>query len=573
MARPAGRLAAGDRTKPLILVAEDDPGARERIAVELNRRFGPDYEIVVLASGHLAVQTLEETHRRNREVAVALSGVALPDLPGTEVLAQVHRWHPTARRGLLIDWGDWAKPEIAQAVLRAMGLGVIDYYVLRPWRSPDELFIRTVAEFVHEWSRTHAEGGGPITLIGDRWSARASEVRSILTRNGVPHVFRYADEPAAESQLAALGADCKRPVLVGLDGVALQRPSDLQVAEACGLPTTLQTSEVDLLIVGAGPAGLAAAVYAGSEGLSTLVIERETIGGQAGSSSLIRNYLGFARGVSGAELTMRAYQQAWVFGVRFLMMHEVVELRAEAARLVAVLSDDQEVRARAVVIATGVSYRRLEAPGLPEREGAGVFYGASIAEAQALRGEPVVVVGGGNSAGQAAMHLAKYASTVTMLIRGETLASSMSRYLIDEINAASNIDVLYGAEIAAAEGTGRLEQLTIRDRASQRTRDLPVTGLFVLVGARPHTDWLPAAVARDPWGYVITGSGLLDAELAPAWPLERSPEPFETRLPGVFAVGDVRQRAVKRVASAVGEGSVVVSQVHTHLARETEADE
>jgi len=566
------RVPTPDHVNPIILVADQDPGARERIAAELLRRFGPDYEIVVLANGQAALETLEHAQADGREVAVALCGVALPDASGTEVLAQVQRWHPTARRGLLIDWGDWAQPDIAREVLRAMSKGCIDYYVLRPWRSPDELFIRTVAEFVHEWSRTDTEGGSPITLIGDRGSPRTSQVRSILTRNGVPHVFRYADDPAAGPLLAAIGPECARPVLVGLDGVARERPTDLQVAEACGLPTRLETAEVDLVIVGAGPAGLAAAVYAGSEGLSTLVIERETIGGQAGSSSLIRNYLGFARGVSGAELTMRAYQQAWVFGVRFLMMREVIELRPEAARLVVALSNDQEVRARAVIIATGVSYRRLDAPGLDAHEGAGVFYGASIAEAQALRGESVVVVGGGNSAGQAAMHLARYARKVTMLIRGQTLASSMSRYLIDEIDAAANIEVVFGTEIAAAEGSGRLEALTLRDRATQRTYTVPAAGLFVLVGAHPHTDWLPETVARDPWGYVVTGAELEAETQEPAWPLARAPQPFETRLPGVFAVGDVRQRAVKRVASAVGEGSVVVTQVHAHLAREPATD-
>jgi thioredoxin reductase (NADPH) len=356
-------------------------------------------------------------------------------------------------------------------------------------------------------------------------------------------------------------------VIVGLDGRALADPTNEQVAEACGLPTRLAHREFDVVIVGAGPAGLASAVYAGSEGLRTLVVERETIGGQAGSSSLIRNYLGFARGVSGAELTMRAYQQAWVFGVEFLMMGEVASLRPTGDAIAVALAGGDEVTTRAVVVATGVTYRRLAIPALEELAGAGVFYGASVAEAQALAGESIFVVGGGNSAGQAAMHLSRHAGRVTLVVRGESLERTMSRYLIDEIAATACIDVSLATEVVGGGGAGRLEHLELADRRTGRSRSVPASALFVLVGAHPHTDWVPASMARDRWGFVLTGDDLSDGAAVPRWPLARPPQALESSVPGVFAAGDVRSRSVKRVASAVGDGAVVIAQVHQHLAR------
>jgi thioredoxin reductase (NADPH) len=449
-----------------------------------------------------------------------------------------------------------------------MALGCSDYYVLKPWRSPDELFNRTVAELVHEWSRGHLSGGGPVTVIGERRSPRSSEVRSLLTRNGIPHTFHLAEAGEGRRIAEAVAPGGGLPVIVGLDGRALVDPTNQQVAEACGLPTRITRSDFDLVIVGAGPAGLAAAVYAGSEGLRTLVIERETIGGQAGSSSLIRNYLGFARGVSGAELTMRAYQQAWVFGVEFLLMRAVTSLRPAEGGVALSLSGGDEVAARAIVVATGVAYRRLGIPSLEALSGAGVFYGASVAEARALAGESVFVVGGGNSAGQAAMHLSRYAARVVVVVRGESLAQSMSRYLIDAIEAAPNIDTWFDTEVIGGDGEGRLERLVLADRRTRMTRTVEAAALFVLVGARPHTSWLPDAVARDRWGFVFTGADLLDGEVGSRWPLDRPPAALESSLPGVFAAGDIRHRSVKRVASAVGGGAVVVDQVHQLLDRE-----
>jgi thioredoxin reductase (NADPH) len=367
--------------QPVILAVDDEPEALTRIADELTRRFGADYSIVCVASGEDALAALDEMRAAQTEVAVVLADQWLPEASGTDLLAHVGNVHPEAKRGLLIRWGDWAHRSTADAVLRAMALGHIDYYVLKPWRSPDELFHRTVAELVHEWSRGRPSGGGPITVVGRRHSSRTSEVRSLLVRNGIPHAFHLADSEEGRAVVESRAPGAALPLIVGLDGRTVDDPTNEQVAEACGLPTRLARKDFDLVVVGAGPAGLAAAVYAGSEGLRTLVVERETIGGQAGSSSLIRNYLGFARGVSGAELTMRAYQQAWVFGVDFLMMRDVTSLRADGDGFRVSLSGGDEVAARVVLVATGVAYRRLGIPDLEALGGTGVFYGASVAEA------------------------------------------------------------------------------------------------------------------------------------------------------------------------------------------------
>jgi thioredoxin reductase (NADPH) len=554
--------------RPVILAVDDDPEALSRIADALTRRFGADYRIVCAGSGEDALAALDDLQAERAEVAVVLADQWLPGTTGTDLLTHVGNVHPEAKRGLLIRWGDWAHRSTADAVLRAMALGRTDCYVLKPWHPPDELFHRTVAELVHEWSRGRPSGGGPITVVGERHSPRTSEVRGLLTRNGIPHAFHLADTGEGRAITESLPPGAGLPVIVGLDGHAVANPTNEQVAEACGLPTQLARSDFDLVIVGAGPAGLATAVYAGSEGLRTLVVERETIGGQAGSSSLIRNYLGFARGVSGAELTMRAYQQAWLFGVDFLMMREVALLRAVGGGFRVSLSGDDEVTARAVVVATGVAYRRLGIPELEALSGAGVFYGASVAEAPALAGERVYVVGGGNSAGQAARYLSRHARQVTVLVRGDSLAQSMSRYLIDEIEAAPNIDVSFGTEVVGGGGEGRLEQLVLADRGTGARRTVEAAALFVLVGAQPHTGWLPDSVARDRWGFVLTGADLAGGEADPRWPLTRPPSTLESSLPGCFAVGDVRHGSVKRVASAVGDGAVVVAQVHEHLNRE-----
>jgi thioredoxin reductase (NADPH) len=548
--------------RPVLLAADDDPAALERIERELTRRYASDYEIVCEPSAPRARARLERLRAAGADVALVLADQWMPDTTGSELLAKVRRLHPLAKRGLLIEWGAWGDRPTADAVLKAMGLGDIDYYVLKPWWSPDEQFHRTVAEFLYEWARANPAAAREVELVGEAWSARSHELRSLLTRNGVPHAFHASDSEEGRRRLEQAGRSAADgPVALMLGGQVLTNPTNAELAAAFGVSTELgERRDFDVVVVGAGPAGLGAAVYAASEGLATLVVEREAIGGQAGSSSLIRNYLGFSRGVSGSELAQRAYQQAWVFGSEFTLMRDATALRPDGDRIAVSLTGGDEVSARTVVLAMGVSYRRLDVPGLDALTGAGVFYGASTAEAQALAGGRAYVVGGGNSAGQAAMHLSRYAERVTILIRRDTLADTMSRYLIDAIDGAANIDVRSGAEVAGADGDGRLERIAIRDAGSGEHEQLPADGLFVMIGARPHSDWLPDAVERDPRGFLLTG-----ADVSERWPLERSPLMLETSMPGVFAAGDIRHRSVKRVAAAVGQGAAAIQQVHEYL--------
>jgi thioredoxin reductase (NADPH) len=542
---------------------DGDQRALGRIEQELGRRYAGDYRVICERSVDHALLELEAIHEEGRELALVLVDEWLPDGTSGELLARVREQHPNAKRGLLVDWGAWAHRPTADAILRAMALGSIDYYVIKPWRSPDELFHRAVTEYLHEFARSIASSPQEVIVVGARGSQRSHELRSLLTRNGAPHTFHASDSPEGRRLLADVGhEEAEAPVAILWDGNALVDPSNAELADAYGLRTSLEEHDFDVVVVGSGPAGLAAAVYASSEGLRTLVIERESIGGQAGSSALIRNYLGFSRGLSGAELAQRAYQQAWVFGTNFLLMREVTELRSEGGRHVLSISDGSEVTAGAVVLAMGVSYCRLGIPALERLTGMGVFYGASVSDAQALEGEHVVVVGGGNSAGQAAVHLCRFAERVTMVVRGPSLAASMSNYLTEQVEATENIDIRLQSELAGCGGEGRLDRLTIRHTATGESSVVPAAALFILIGARPHTEWLPAEIDRDGWGYLLTGPDVAHEE---RWELERAPHMLETSVPGVFAVGDVRHRAVKRVASAVGEGSVVIQQVHEYL--------
>ena len=546
-----------------VVVVDGNEGELARTVAELDRRYGSDYRIVSERSAAAALARLEEPRPASEAVAVVLADQWLPDLTGEELLARVRDLHPRAKRALLVPWGAWADPPTAAAIHRAIALGHTDYYVLKPWRSPDELFHRTIAEFLHEWSRSEVSGPSPIAVVADGWSPRAHELRSLLTRNGVPHVAHERDSEEGRRLLEDVGlAETELPVVVSSDGLVLVDPSNAELAASYGMSTELDDgAEFDLVVVGAGPAGLAASVIAASEGLSTLVVERESIGGQAGSSSLIRNYPGFPRGVGGAELAQRAFQQSWVFGTRFLLMRAVVGLEPDAERFVLSLSNDCDVRARSVILATGASYRRLGIPSLDAFTGTGVFYGASVSEGKALAGEDVYVVGGGNSAGQAAMHLSRHARHVTLLVRGPSLEDSMSSYLIETLGATPNVEIRLRAEATGGDGRGRLERVTLRDLASGAESTVPAAALFVLIGARPHTDWLPPEIGCDEHGYVLTGSELAGSTASP----------LETSLPGVFAVGDVRGQSLKRVSSAVGEGTGAVQHVHRYLARR-EAD-
>jgi thioredoxin reductase (NADPH) len=552
---------------PVLFAVDGDAAALERTRLELEHRYGHDYEIRTEPSAAAAVRELESLRDASEAVALVLADHWLGETTGAELLARTRALHPSAKRGLLIEWGAWADPATAEAIFEAMALGRIDYYVLKPERSPDELFHRTVAEFLFDWARAESPVQGEIEIVAELGSPRAHELRNLLGRNGVPFACHPPDSHVGRALLAEAGReDASLPVARVRAGQILVDPSNVDLAAAFGVSTDLGGErEFDVVVIGAGPAGLAAAVYASSEGLRALVVERETIGGQAGSSSLIRNYLGFSRGVSGAELAQRAYQQAWVFGTSFLLMREAVELRPGERRHMLRTADGAEIETTAVVLASGVSYRRLEIPALAKLEGAGVFYGASAAEAKALAGRRVFVVGGGNSAGQAAMHLCRWAEQVTLLVRGPSLAKSMSSYLRGEIDAADNVAVMFGAEIVGGDGDGRLERLELRD-ASGTKSTVDADALFVMIGARPGTEWLPREIERDEWGYVLTGTDLAGEDAG-----GRARPMGETSLSRVFAVGDVRHGSVKRVASAVGEGSVVIQQVHRCLEAAVEA--
>ena len=550
---------------PVLLAVDEDPDHLARIEQQLSRRYGGDYSVRVERSAAAALTALETMRDDGAPLALVLADHWLSGTTGAELLARVKALHPSAKRGLLIEWGAWGDADTAEAIFEAMALGRIDYYVLKPQGSPDELFHRTVAEFLFEWARAESSVQGEIEIVAKPGARRTYELHDLLSRNGVPYACY---PPEAERGLALLEEagreDASVPVARVRTGQVLVDPTNVELAAAFGVSTELgEEREFDVVVIGAGPAGLAAAVYASSEGMEALVIEREAIGGQAGSSSLIRNYLGFSRGVSGAELAQRAYQQAWVFGTSFLLMRQAIELIPGEPMHTLRISGDREVRARSVVLACGVSYRRLELPALAALEGNGVFYGASAAEAKALAGRPAVIVGGGNSAGQAAMHLARYAERVTLVVRGASLASSMSSYLREVIAAADNIEVMLGTEVVDGAGDGRLESLNLLDKASGETATVPADALFVMIGASPGTGWLPPEIARDEWGYVLTGR---DLDVRAEGHLMH-----ETSLRGVFAVGDVRHASVKRVASAVGEGSVVIQQVHERLEEGAEA--
>jgi thioredoxin reductase (NADPH) len=557
--------------KPVLLVVDDDATALANIEFELRDRYGSGYRVVCEGSAEAGMSALEEFRTAHEDVAVVLADQWMPEMTGTEFLTRAHQLHPTVKRALLVRRGDRTTRE---PILQAVALGQIDYYVPKPERSPDEEFHRGITEFLDEWARYHRPASVAVRIVGEARSPRSYQLRDFFSRSGIATVFHTADSEEGQELLAQWNTTSARlPVVTLFDRLVLVDPSDTEVTDAFemispfGMNTLPDVRNFDLIVIGAGPAGLAAAVYGASEGLSTLVLERETFGGQAGTSSRIRNYLGFSRGISGSDLAWQAYQQAWLFGASFRLAHQATGLRRdEREELVVTLSDGTEVAGRAVVIATGVSYRRLGMPSLEALSGAGVFYGSAVTEAQVVKGREVYVVGGGNSAGQAATYLSNYASRVTLLVRDNSLAASMSDYLIREIEAAGNIDIRFNTQVIDGGGEGRLERLVLKDSLSGLTETVPAAALFVLIGARPHTDWLPQEIERDEWGFIVTGQDLLNDGLSPQeWHLERLPLLLETSMPGVFAIGDVRHRSVKRVASAVGEGSIAIQMVHQYL--------
>ena len=528
----------------------------------MRKRYGADYQVIAAGSVKAALDVLGGLRDTGREVALVLAGQWLLGGTGTELLARVRQLHPSARRVLLISWGDQASLE---PMLEATVLGDIDAYVVRPGPSPDERFHRFVTEQLDEWGRSNLPWLEAVRVVGEEWAARSHELRELLGRNGFPFGFYPVDSPDGQRLLGETGTGAL-PAVVLPDGRVLSDPSNAEVAQAIGVPTQPAGGCYDVTVIGAGPAGLAAAVYGASEGLSTVILEPEAIGGQAGTSSLIRNYLGFPTGVSGGDLAVRAYTQAWNFGAEYVYGHPAAGLRAEGSQLAVTLASGTEVRSRAVIVATGMAYRRLGIPALDTLTGAGVFYGAAATEAKAMRDREVFVVGAANSAGQAAVHLARYAAKVTVLVRGQSLADSMSQYLVREIESGRNIAVRYRVAVTGGAGRSHLESLTLTDLESGATETVDAAALFVLIGAEPRTRWLPSAVRLDQWGFVVTGTDLLqDGRPDQEWPHRRMPMFLESSLPGVFAVGDVRHGSVKRVAAAVGEGSTAIRLVHDHL--------
>ena len=556
--------------KPVLLAVDDDPDALGKIKHELRERYGSYYRVACEGSPETGLRALRELKAAGEEVAVVLADQWMPGTTGTEFLTHAYQLYPGAKRALLFERGNRT---IREPILQAMALGQIDYYVPKPERSPDEEFHRGIAQFLDEWARDHRPASVAVRIVGEPWSPRSHELRDVFSRMVVPQVFYPADSEEGRELLARRNETSARlPVVIVFDRLVLVDPSNAEITDAFemispfGVNTLPDVRNFDLIIIGAGPAGLAAAVYGASEGLRIVVVEREIFGGQAGTSSLIRNYLGFSRGISGSELAWQAYQQAWLFGASFRLARQATALHRSEEQLVVTLSDGTEVAGRAVIVATGASYRRLNVPSLEALQDAGVFYGATVVEAQGMKGQEVYVVGGGNSAGQAVIHLSKYARRVTLLVRGGSLASDMSQYLIKEIEAAENIQVRLNTQVIDGGGQGRLEHLVLEDLTSGLTETVPAAALFVLIGARPHTGWLPEEVVRDEKGYIFTDSDLLPDGLPPrGWPLECSPMLLETSVPGVFAAGDVRYGSVKRVASAVGEGSIAIQMVHKYL--------
>jgi thioredoxin reductase (NADPH) len=544
--------------KPILLAIDDDTSVLEAVVQDLRRHYGQDYRIVRAASGGAALDICRQLKERKEIVALFLSDQRMPGMTGVDFLQQGLTIYPDAKRVLLTAYAD------TEAAIRAINSAKIHYYLNKPWDPPEEKLYPVLDDLLEAWKQGYKAPFEGIRVVGVRWSAMAHAVRDFLSRNRIPYQWLNPEQnPEAQDLLKEKGIDdTKLPVVLFGDGTALVQPETTELANKVGLRTQAQQEFYDVVIVGAGPAGLAAGVYGASEGLKTLVVEAAAPGGQAGSSSRIENYLGFPDGLSGDELAKRAFLQANRLGAEFLTQR-VTGVRTENRYHIVTMSDGREVTSNVCVLATGVSYCKLNVPGADQFSGTGVYYGAAQSEAMSCKGESVYIVGAANSAGQAAMHFARYADNVHMLVRGDSLEKSMSKYLIDQIAKTSNIQVETCTEVTAMLGDGHLEGVTLKTPRGDEARE--TSSLFIFIGAEPKTDWLPPELARDKKGFVLAGPDL-QAKSDVKWPLEREPYLLETSVPGIFVAGDVRYNSVKRCASAVGEGSIAIQFVHQYLA-------
>jgi thioredoxin reductase (NADPH) len=544
-----------------IVTVDDDPGVSRAVARDLRRRYGEQHRIVRAESGEAALDALRQMKLRGDLVAVILADYRMPQMNGIEFLEQAMDVYPGARRVLLTAYADTG------AAIDAINVVDLDHYLLKPWDPPEEKLYPVVDGLLEAWLASDHRPVPEIKVVGHRWSARSSQVREFLARNQVPYRWYASDEPEGQRLLAAAGADDRAlPVVITAGGQALIEPADAELASHVGLATTPSKDFYDLIVIGGGPAGLGAAVYGASEGLRTVLVERTATGGQAGQSSRIENYLGFPDGVSGAQLTDRARRQAAKFGAEVLTARDVVSLEVNGSARSVRFADGSRIDAHAVILATGVSYRQLAGPGIEELTGRGVYYGSALTATAACSGQDVFIVGGANSAGQAAVYLSRGAKSVTILVRGPSLERSMSYYLIQQIAGIGSISVRTCTEVIAAHGTDHLESLTLRDSRDGSTETVDAQVLFVFIGAAPLTDWLDGVVVRDGRGFVVAGPDLsVEGQRPPGWELDRAPYHLETSVPGVFVAGDARAESAKRVASAVGEGAMSVMLVHRYL--------